>query len=73
MAAATAYSFYKNMDVVLHSGNLTALLIGMLTSFVVATFVIKLFLDYIRQHTFVVFGFYRIIIGIIAFAVFFPK
>lgn len=73
MAAATLYSVYKNADAVLHSGNLTALLIGMLTSFVVATFVIKLFLDYVRKHTFVAFGFYRIIVGLIVFFVFFPK
>lgn len=73
MSAATLYSFYKNYDVVMQAGNFSALMVGMLTSFVVATFVIKLFLDYIRQHTFIVFGFYRIIIGIIAFVTFFPK
>lgn len=73
MAAATLYSVYKNIGAVTHSGNMIALLIGMLTSFVVATFVIKLFLDYIRKHTFLVFGFYRIIIGLIVFLVFFPK
>ncbi len=73
MAAATAYSFYKNIDLVMETSNITPLLTGMLSSFVVATFVIKLFLDYIRQHTFIAFGFYRIIVGIIAFAIFFPK
>lgn len=73
MAAATLYSFYKNMDIVFHSDNIPALLVGMTSSFVVATFVIKLFLDYIRKHTFVVFGIYRIIIGIIVFFVFLPK
>lgn len=73
MATATLYSFYKHADVVFNAGNLSTLAIGMLTSFVVATFVIKLFLDYIRKHTFVVFGFYRIILGIIVFAIFFPR
>jgi undecaprenyl-diphosphatase len=73
MAAATAYSFYKNMDLIVQTSNIAPLLVGMLSSFVVATFVIKLFLDYIRQHTFVAFGFYRIILGIIAFAIFFPR
>jgi undecaprenyl-diphosphatase len=73
MAAATAYSFYKNMDVVFQTTNLGPLLIGMLSSFTVAAFVIKVFLDYIRKHTFVAFGFYRIIIGIIAFVVFLPR
>lgn len=73
MSAATLYSFYKHADVVFNSGNLSTLAIGMLTSFIVATFVIKLFLDYIRKHTFVVFGFYRIVLGIIVFAIFFPR
>lgn len=73
MAAATLYSFYKNIHVVMQTGNISALLLGTLTSFIVATFVIKLFLDYIRKHTFVAFGIYRIVIGIIAFAVFFPR
>jgi undecaprenyl-diphosphatase len=73
MAAATLYSVYKNIGVVTQVGNLSTLAVGMLTSFVVATVVIKVFLDYIRKHSFIAFGFYRIIIGLIAFAVFFPK
>ena len=73
MSAATLYSLYKNIDAVTEAGNVPALLIGMLTSFVVATFVIKLFLDYIRKHSFVAFGFYRILIGILAFAIFLPR
>ncbi len=73
MSAATAYSLYKHADVVFQTSNLSALAVGMITSFVVATFVIKLFLDYIRKHTFVVFGFYRIVVGIIVFAIFFPR
>ncbi|MEN9337719.1 MAG: undecaprenyl-diphosphatase UppP [Candidatus Parcubacteria bacterium] len=73
MSAATLYSIYKHADVVLQTGNLSTLAVGMVTSFVIATFVIKLFLDYVRKHTFVAFGFYRIIVGIIVFAIFFPR
>jgi undecaprenyl-diphosphatase len=73
MAAATLYSVYKNIHVVTQTGNISTLAVGMLTSFVVATIVIKIFLDYIRKHTFVAFGFYRIVIGLIAFAIFFPR
>lgn len=73
MSAATLYSFYKNTDTILQASNLTPLLVGMLSSFIVATFVIKLFLDYIRKHTFVIFGLYRIVVGIIVFVVFFPR
>lgn len=46
--------------------------LGTSVSFVVAVMAIKLFLDYIKNHTFTWFGYYRIIIGIIVLiAVFF--
>ena len=51
----------KNHEVVMQTGNISLLLTGALTSFIVATLVIKLFLDYIKRHTFVFFGIYRII------------
>lgn len=47
------------------------LLIGMLTSFVVSMFVIKFLMNYIKKHDFKVFGYYRIILGIIVLAYFF--
>ncbi len=74
MLVATLYSLYKNRDLVmLSTHDITPFIVGFVTSFVVASFVIKLFLDYIRKHTFVVFGFYRIVVGIIVFAIFFPR
>lgn len=39
------------------------LAIGFIVSFVVAYLVIKKFMDYIKQHDFQVFGYYRIILG----------
>lgn len=41
------------------------LITGCIVSFVVSLFVIKFLLSYIRQHDFKVFGWYRIILGII--------
>ncbi len=41
------------------------LLIGMLVAFVVSLFVIRFLLSYIRKHDFKVFGWYRIVLGII--------
>lgn len=41
------------------------LLIGMITAFIVSLFVIKYLMNYVKNHTFVVFGIYRIILGII--------
>ena len=41
------------------------LFIGMLTAFVVSVFVIKFLMDYIKRHDFQVFGWYRIVLGIL--------
>ena len=48
------------------SGNeIIILLVGMISAFLVSIFVIKFLLSYIRKHDFKVFGWYRIILGII--------
>lgn len=47
------------------SFELVVLLIGMLVAFVVSLFVIKLLLGYIKKHDFKVFGWYRIILGVV--------
>ena len=47
------------------------LLVGMIISFVVSMFVIKFLMNYIKKHDFKVFGYYRIILGIIVLAYFF--
>ncbi len=44
---------------------LSILLVGMAVSFVVSVFVIKFLLNYIRKNDFKVFGWYRIILGIL--------
>jgi undecaprenyl-diphosphatase len=41
------------------------LIIGMLVAFVVSIFVISFLMDYIKKHDFQIFGWYRIILGII--------
>ena len=52
---------------------LAILLIGMLVSFVVSILVIKFLMNYIKKHDFKVFGYYRIILGIMVLAYFFIK
>ena len=47
------------------------LLVGMIISFVVSMFVIKFLMNYIKKHDFKVFGYYRIVLGIIVLAYFF--
>lgn len=49
---------------------LAVLLVGMLVSFFVSIFVIKFLMSYIKKHDFKVFGYYRIILGIIVLAYF---
>jgi len=44
------------------------LIVGMVTAFVVSVFVIKFLMDYIKKHDFQIFGWYRIVLGIIVIA-----
>lgn len=64
MLAATLYTLYKKHSELVFT-DMTPILLGTLISFVVALFVINYFLSYIRSHSFKVFGWYRIIVGII--------
>ena len=41
------------------------LAIGMLVAFIVSVFVIRFLMDYIKKHDFQVFGWYRIILGMV--------
>ena len=49
---------------------LSVLLVGMVVSFIVSLLVIKGLMDYVRKHSFAVFGVYRIILGIVVLAYF---
>lgn len=44
---------------------LTILLVGMIVAFVTSMFIIKFLMNYIKKHNFKVFGYYRIVLGII--------
>lgn len=50
---------------------LTILIIGLVTSFIVSILAIKFLMNYIKKNDFKVFGYYRIILGIIVLAYFF--
>ncbi len=49
---------------------LAILLVGMIVSFLVSVLVIKFLMNYIKKHDFKVFGYYRIILGIIVLVYF---
>ncbi|SFO25625.1 undecaprenyl-diphosphatase [Pseudobutyrivibrio sp. UC1225] len=76
---AAEYTFYLAIPVMLGASLLkivkfglsftameaVILIVGMVVAFVVSMFVIKFLMDYIKKHDFKVFGWYRIVLGII--------
>ena len=52
---------------------IAVLLVGMIVSFLVSVAIIKFLMNYIKKHNFKVFGYYRIILGIIVLAYFFLR
>ncbi len=69
MAAATGYkllkAFKETPAVLQNSDNITALVVGNIVAFIVAMLAIKFFIGYLQKHGFRLFGWYRIIMGII--------
>jgi len=49
---------------------ITILLLGMFVAFIVSLFVITFLMNYIKKHDFKIFGYYRIVLGIIVLAYF---
>ncbi len=66
MLAATSLDLFKNYRS-FASADVTALLVGFSVSFIVALFAIRFLLGYVRKHTFVPFGIYRIVIAALFF------
>ncbi len=80
--AAAEYTFYLAVPVMLGASLLklvkfgfdfqtvevVILLVGMAVAFIVSMFVIRFLLGYIRKHDFKVFGWYRIVLGVIVLA-----
>jgi len=69
MAAATGYkllkAFKESPELLKSKDNLIALGIGNLVAFIVAMIAIKFFIGFLQKHGFRLFGWYRIIVGII--------
>lgn len=64
LAAASGYDLLKHYQL-FSLDDLTALAVGFLTSFIVAYFTIKLSIRFLENFTFVSFGLYRIVFGVI--------
>jgi undecaprenyl-diphosphatase len=66
MAAATGYDILKNYHL-FSAETIPLLALGFLTAFLVALVVMKFLLKYLKQHSFVAFGVYRIVVAGIFF------
>jgi undecaprenyl-diphosphatase len=64
MVLASGYSLLK-FGTPLNAEQFTTLSVGFITSFIVALAVIKFFITYIQKNSFKIFGYYRIILGLI--------
>ena len=67
MCAATLKSMWDEKDLLMASSNneFLYLIIGNVVAFIVAYFAIKSFIGYLNKHGFKMFGYYRIILGLI--------
>ncbi len=83
MLAATGYSLVlkdwivdaqemKGYEIVLSSSqNITAFLTGNIVAFLVAIVAIKVFINFVKKYGFRIWGWYRIVIGVIVLAMYF--
>jgi len=69
MAAVTGYDLLKHYQE-FTDANLVTLGVGFVVSFIVAYLTIKLFMKFLEQFTFVAFGIYRILFGILLLILF---
>ena len=54
----------------LTGAEITILVVGMISAFVVSMLSIKFLMNYVKKHDFKVFGYYRIVLGVIVLAYF---
>ncbi len=65
MVAATAYDIYKNLDHLSVDDGMT-IAVGFTVAFISALVVVRGFVDFVGQHGFAPFAWYRIIVGCVA-------
>ncbi|OQA01721.1 MAG: Undecaprenyl-diphosphatase [Bacteroidetes bacterium ADurb.Bin408] len=70
MFAASGYKLVKNYEVIT-SDNIGLLLFGNVVAFVVAMLAIKFFISFLTRYGFKLFGYYRIIVGLVILALYF--
>jgi undecaprenyl-diphosphatase len=71
MVGAFAFELYKSRGEVMN-GNMAALAVGFVASFIFGWIVVKTFLRYVQRHSFAVFAWWRILLGSVGlFAIYF--
>ena len=64
MFAASIYDLYKNWAL-LRADDLPVFAVGFIASFVAAMWAVRAFIRFISNHTYVVFAWYRIVLGVV--------
>ena len=64
MLAAAGYDMYKNASVI-SNADMIAIAVGFLSAFISALLIVRAVLAFISNHTYRVFGWYRIVLGLI--------
>jgi len=65
MTGAFAFDLYKNWSI-LQPADIANIAFGFVTAFIAAVFVVRHLLNYVSRHGFALFGWWRIIVGVIA-------
>ena len=69
MFAASGYKLLENYKAI-NVDNIGILVFGNVVAFIVAFFAIKSFIRYLTEHGFKIFGYYRIVIGVLIFVLY---
>jgi undecaprenyl-diphosphatase len=70
MVAASGYKLLKNHEAIT-SDNISILLFGNVIAFIVAMLAIKSFIRFLTSHGFKIFGYYRIVVGLVILLLYF--
>jgi undecaprenyl-diphosphatase len=72
-SAAKLWDYYQETPDLLNSSNINTLLLGSAIAFIVAILAIKFFISFLQKYGFRLFGYYRIIVGIVLLILIFMK
>lgn len=70
MFCAVAYDILKNWDMLMAYPHLGLMFAGLASSFITALIVVKTVVSFVSRHGFAPFAWYRIALGLVAFAIF---